>query len=97
MTKSEWHKKFVQRMRNLMYNRLMTEADLARESGVYKQNVYRYLNQGRVPDCITIVNFAQALDVDADTLINFGEYVVEDPTEGIDIYETFRRGTSEKS
>lgn len=97
MTKSEWHKNFVRRIRNLMYNRLMTEADLAKESGVYKQNVYRYLNQGRIPDCITIVNFAQALDVDTDTLINFGEYVVEDPTEGIDIYETFRRGTSEKS
>lgn len=97
MIKSEWHEKFVQRMRNLMYNRLMTEADLSRESGTSKQNVYRYLNQGRIPDCVTIVNFAQALDVDTDTLINFGEYVVDDPTEGIDIYESFRRGTSEKS
>lgn len=97
MTKSEWHKIFVRRMRNLMYNRLMTEADLARLSSVSKQNVYRYLNQGRIPDCVTIVNFAHALEVDVDTLINFGEYVVEDPKEGIDIYETFRRGTSEKS
>lgn len=97
MTKSEWHKIFVRRMRNLMYNRLMTEADLARLSSVSKQNVYRYLNQGRIPDCVTIVNFAHALEVDVNTLINFGEYVVEDPKEGIDIYETFRRGTSEKS
>lgn len=97
MTKSEWHKKFVQRLRNLMYNRLLTEADLSRLSNVSKVNVYRYLNQGRVPDCVTIVNFAQALEVDVDTLINFGEYVVEDPTEGIDIYESFRRGTSAQS
>ena len=59
MTKSEWYKIFVRRMRNLMYNRLMTEADLAKMSSISKQNVYRYLNQGRVPDCITIVNFAQ--------------------------------------
>lgn len=97
MTKSEWYENFVRRMRNLMYNRLMTEADLARLSSVSKQNVYRYLNQGRIPDCVTIVNFAHALEVDVDTLIDFGEYVVEDPKEGIDIYETFRRGTSEKS
>lgn len=97
MTKNEWHENFVRRMRNLMHNRLLTEADLSRLSNVSKVNVYRYLNQGRIPDCITIVNFAHALEVDADTLIDFGEYVVEDPTEGIDIYETFRRGTSEKS
>lgn len=97
MTKSEWHKNFVRRIRNLMYNRLLTEADLSRLSNVSKVNVYRYLNQGRVPDCATIVNFAQALEVDVDTLINFGEYVVDDPTEGIDIYESFRRGTSAQS
>lgn len=94
MLKSEWHEKFVQRMRNLMYNRLMTEADLAKMSGTSKQNVYRYLNRGRIPDCVTIANFARALEVDADVLIDFGEYVIEDPKEGIDIYETFRRGAS---
>lgn len=92
MTKSEWYEKFVRRMRNLMYNRLMNEADLAKMSGTSKQNVYRYLNRGRIPDGVTIANFARALEVDADTLIDFGEYVIEDPKEGIDIYETFRRG-----
>lgn len=92
MTKSEWHRIFTGRLRRLMNNRCLTLSDLAKMSGVNKKNLYRYLYEGRVPDSISMTNIAIALEINVRMLMDFGDYIVNDPEPiGSDFYDDFRR------
>lgn len=97
MTKEEWLENFSGRLRLTMNNRLMTEADLARASGVWPTNLNGYTHQMNVPSAIVIANFAQVLDVSTDLLINFGDLVVNVRQKTPDIYESVRKLESAQS
>jgi len=63
----EWNKKVIK----LMELKNMNQKELSKKSGITEASISRYLNGERVPRTDIIINFAKALEVNV-------EYLLED-------------------
>lgn len=61
-------KAFGHRLRILMADRHMTTVELARRSGITRQMVSNYLNDGAIPNLKIACDMAEALGVSVDDL-----------------------------
>ena len=73
MTKQEWVLKFSDSLYGNMKFINMTPAQLAKKTGLSKSTIGRYLNGQREPSCVAVLKLANALDLNVEELIDFGE------------------------
>ena len=73
MTKQEWILKFSDSLYGNMKFINMTPAQLAKKTGLSKATICRYLKQEQEPSCVAVLKLANALDLNVEELIDFGE------------------------
>lgn len=73
MTKEEWLFKFSCELSGNMNFIRMTPAQLAKKTGLSRSTISRYLNGEREPSSIAVLKIANALDLNVEELIDFGE------------------------
>lgn len=76
MTQTEWKEIFSDNLVSLLEERKMTQAQLARDSGVSTAMISDYVNKRSIPGLMAIVNIAYALDLSIDELVDFGEQII---------------------
>lgn len=75
MTMKEWVDTFADTLAELLDDRMMTQQELAEESGVSIGSINAYLHKQATPGIKAILNIACALDVDVNELIDFGDTI----------------------
>lgn len=75
MTELEWLDMFSENLNGYLDEYGMSQADLAKETGLSKSAISRYCAGKRIPSTTTLIKFAYAFDCDAEDLIMFGENV----------------------
>ena len=75
MTIVDWTQCFSEKLLELMDDRMMTQQDLAQESGIAIGSISAYIHKKSLPGPKAIINIAFALDVDVTELIDFGDTI----------------------
>jgi len=76
MRQSEWKNIFGNNLADILIEKKMSQAQLARDSGVSMAMISDYINKRSVPGVFAIINIAYALDMDIGELIDFGDQVI---------------------
>jgi transcriptional regulator with XRE-family HTH domain len=75
MTQLEWKIMFSDNLCSILNEKGMTQADLARDSGLSPSRINEYIKQNATPTVFAIINIAYALDIDVNELIDFDERI----------------------
>lgn len=75
MTLKEWTDIFSDNLIELLDDRNMTQYELAKASGVSVGSINAYIHKQSPPGIKAILNIADALDVDVNELIDFGDVI----------------------
>lgn len=78
ISKRAWMAKFSANLAGLMEERDISQKNLAMKAHITQAALSRYINMRRIPDSVSVINIARALDCDIEDLIDMGTYVVED-------------------
>ena len=74
-TENEWRKMFANNLRDAISEFNYTKKELADDCNVDKSVVNRYLNSGRMPSVEFIIKSCYCFGIDADEMINYGEFI----------------------
>lgn len=75
MKQSEWKSTFSDNLSDILIEKGMSQAQLARDSGVSMAMISDYINKRSVPGIFAVINMAYALDMDVNELVDFGDRV----------------------
>lgn len=75
MKQSEWKNVFGNNLSDILEEKGMSQAQLARDSGVSMGMISDYINKRSVPGIFAVINMAYALDMEVSELIDFGDRV----------------------
>ena len=75
MTQTEWKNIFGENLDSLLRERGMSQAQLARDSGVSTAMISEYINKRSIPGLTAAINIAYALDISIDELVDFDERI----------------------
>lgn len=75
MTEVEWMREFGSNLKCLLKDAMMTQKELAEDSGISESMISDYVNGLRIPGAKAIVNIANTLSCNTDDLIDFGEMI----------------------
>lgn len=73
MQKDEYAKAFGEYLKSLLEEKGMTQAELARRTGMTEASVSRYINGKRIPKIAQAYEMAQVIGIDMNTLIFMGK------------------------
>ena len=98
MTEDRWRRLFSIRLRELMFERGMTENSLSTVSGLGQSAIWRYTHCTRTPSVLSALKLAYAFDIPLNDLVDFGETVDEGVFDGRALYfEIDRESKNPKS
>lgn len=75
MTQTEWRKTFANNLVDILCEKGMSQAQLARDAGVSTSRISDYINEAATPTIFAIINIAYALDMDISELVDFDERI----------------------
>lgn len=75
MTEQEWLDIFGDNLVSLMRDRGVTQNELAVESGVSQASISAYINGRKMPGVRALINLADALRVDMNEFMEFGDII----------------------
>lgn len=75
MTQNEWRKIFADNLVDILEEKNMSQAQLAREAGLSVSRINDYIRMNATPTIFAIINIAYALDMDVGELVDFGERI----------------------
>lgn len=75
MTQKEWSDIFASNLIDILEEKGMTQAQLARDANLSKSRINDYINGNAVPTSAALINMAYALDMDLGEFADFGERV----------------------
>lgn len=61
--------KFANNLKNALYNRRLTQAELAKKIGVSEMSISRYVNGKKLPSTQKLILISKAVGVSMDTLL----------------------------
>ena len=73
MQKEEYAKAFGEYLKSLLEEKGMTQAELARRTGLTEASMSRYINGNRSPRIAQAYRMAQVIGIDMNTLIYIGK------------------------
>lgn len=73
MQKDEYAKAFGEYLKSLLEEKGMTQAELARRTGITEASVSRYINGNRSPRIAQAYRMALVIGIDMNTLIYLGK------------------------
>ena len=73
MQKDEYDKAFGEHLKSLLEEKGMTQAELARRTGLTEASVSRYINGNRTPRIAQAYRMAWTIGIDMNTLIYLGK------------------------
>ena len=76
MTQVEWRNLFANNLLDILQERGMSQAQLARDSGLSVSRVSEYVNEIATPSVFAVVNMAYALDIEVGELVDFDERIM---------------------
>lgn len=76
MTQLEWRKIFANNLLCILREKGMSQAQLARDSGLSVSRISEYINMIATPTIFAIINIAYALDMEIDELVDFDSRIV---------------------
>lgn len=75
MTQTEWRKIFGNNLVDILREKNMSQAQLARDAGLSVSRISEYINEKATPTIFAVINIAYALDVTVDELVDFDDNV----------------------
>ena len=75
MKQQEWKEIFSNNLIDILEDRGMSQAQLARDSGLSVSRVSEYINRNATPTIFALINIADALDMDIGELVDFGDTI----------------------
>lgn len=75
MTLTDWLENFSETLIELMEEHEMTQSELAKESGLSVGSINAYIRKQSMPGVKALVNIADALEIDVNELIDFGDTI----------------------
>lgn len=75
MTQKEWSDIFASNLIDILEEKGMTQAQLARDADLSKSRINDYINGNVMPSLPAAINMAYALDMEISDLVDFGERV----------------------
>lgn len=75
MTQTEWRRTFSDNLVDILRERGMSQAQLARDAGLSVSRISDYINMYATPTIFAIINMAYALDMDVNELVDFDDRV----------------------
>ena len=75
MTEVEWMHIFAKNLREMLFEKKMTQRELAFETGLSEKAISTYVNQERMPGAKALINMSYALDCSLDELADFGDTI----------------------
>lgn len=75
MTQFEWRRVFASNLVSILEEKGMSQAQLARDSGVSAGMISDYINNISVPGIFALINIAYALDMEVSELVDFGDRI----------------------
>lgn len=75
MSEVEWMKIFGENLNEILEERRMSQARLARETGLSEGTISGYIHAKKMPSAKAILNISYALCIDLSDLIDFGSEV----------------------
>lgn len=75
MTQSEWREIFGNNLVDILKDRGMSQAQLARDSELSVSRISDYINGNATPSIFAVINMAYALDIDIGEFVDFGESI----------------------
>jgi transcriptional regulator with XRE-family HTH domain len=76
MTQTEWRRIFSNNLVDILREKGMSQAQLARDSGLSVSRISDYINMNATPTVFAIINMAYALDLDVNELVDFDDRIV---------------------
>jgi transcriptional regulator with XRE-family HTH domain len=76
MTQNEWRKIFANNLLCILREKGMSQAQLARDSGLSVSRISEYINMNATPTIFAIINIAYALDMEVGELVDFDSRIV---------------------
>ena len=76
MTQTEWRRIFSNNLVDILREKGMSQAQLARDSGLSVSRISDYINTNATPTIFAIINMAYALDIDVNELVDFDDRIV---------------------
>lgn len=75
MKQYEWREIFSDNLIDILEERGMSQAQLARDSGLSVSRINDYIKCTASPSVFAIINIAYALDMDVGQLVDYGECI----------------------
>jgi transcriptional regulator with XRE-family HTH domain len=75
MTQGEWKRIFGDNLVDILEEQGMSQAQLARDTGLSTSRISDYINGNATPTVFAIINMAYALDMSVDEFVDFGERI----------------------
>lgn len=75
MTENEWMTEFSYNLSNMLYENRMSQAELARATGLNDSTISRYLNKERMPNIRNVLKICYVLRCEVEDLIDFGDII----------------------
>lgn len=75
MTQADWKNIFGDNLACVLREKGMSQAQLARDSGVSTAMISEYINKQSIPGLMAVINIAYALDMCIDELVDFNERI----------------------
>lgn len=75
MTQLEWRETFSDNLIDILEEKGMTQAQLARDSGLSASRINDYIKCNATPSIFAVINMAYALDMSVDELVDFDDRV----------------------
>lgn len=75
MTQDEWKLKFRDRLMIILKDKNMSQAELAKLSGLSVSRISEYINMKATPTIFAMLNIADTLDMKIDDLVDCDELV----------------------
>lgn len=76
MTEQEWLSEFGANLARMLEECHMSQNDLARETGLARSTISRYINAQQMPNVKALINIAEVLECGFSDLLYFGDTIV---------------------
>lgn len=76
MTRYEWGEIFGSNLVDILEEKGMSQAQLARDSGLSASRISDYINNNATPTIFAIINMAYALDMEVSALVDFDDRII---------------------
>ena len=75
MSEQEWIDIFGDNLYEMLYEKGMSQNDLAEETGLDKATISRYISKKQMPSVKAVIAISYALNCKVDDLIDFGDLI----------------------